>query len=81
MSLRKFGKVKVGRSHEESRANVCCICSKKVKQNRCSIQVVSEKIANLFRKFVFADYNVNNNMYPTGICDSCRVTLTAIDKV
>ena len=81
MSLSKFGKVKVARSHEECRAIICSVCSKKVKQNRSSIRFVSEKQANLLRKFVFAGYNVNNTMYPTGICDSCRVTLTAIDKV
>ena len=80
MSLSKFGKFKLPRSHDQCRAVVCCVCAKKVKEGR-NKNGVSEKITHLVGKFVFPGYTHLNTLHPTAICDSCRVTLSAMDKV
>ena len=79
MSSPKFGKLKVQRS--QCREIVCCVCAKKVKQNNKSIKKVSDKLAGLVRKFVFDGYTIQDPWYPTAICDSCRLTLSALEKV
>ena len=81
MSLSKFGKSHMPRSHEECRAIVCCVCSRKVKQTPTSTGFVSEKLSILVRKFVFEGYNTQNSLYPTAMCVSCRLTLSVLDKV
>jgi hypothetical protein len=79
--LSKFGKLRESRDHEESRAIICCVCSKKVKQDRTSVRVVSEKLSNLVRKYVFSEYTIHNTLHPTAICHTCRSTICAMDKV
>ena len=80
-ALSKFGRVDSARSHDELRKIICCVCSKKVKQSKTSIKVVSEKLSLLVRKYVFSEFSIHNTLHPTGICDSCRLTLTAMEKV
>ena len=81
MAVPTFGKSKLPRTHDECRALVCCVCSKKVKKNQPSMPVISEKYSNLVKKFVFDGYTTQNTLYPTALCGSCRLTLTAMDKV
>ena len=81
MADRTFGKFKLPRSHDDSRAVVCCVCSKKVKKNQPSMPVISEKFSNLVKKFVFDGYTIQNSLYPTALCGTCRLTLTAMEKV
>ena len=80
-AMSKFGRVDKPRTHEESRAIVCCVCSKKVKQDKHSIKIVSDKLSDLVRKFVFSGYSIHNPLHPTALCASCRLTLSAMDKV
>ena len=83
-ALSKFGRVATARSHDECRQVVCCVCSKKVKQkNKRSgtIKVISEKMSNLVRQYVFGGYSVQNPFHPTALCDSCRLTLCDFEKV
>ena len=82
-ALSKFGRA-VGfgaRTHDESRTIICCVCSKKVKQDKHCIKVVSEKWSDLVRKFVFSGYSIHNPLHPTALCVTCRTTLSALDKV
>ena len=82
-ALSKFGRAEGGgaRTHDESRTIVCCVCSKKVKQDKHCIKVVSEKWSDLVRKFVFSGYSIHNPLHPTALCVTCRTTLSALDKV
>ena len=80
----KFGKLVSARTHEEARALICCACWKKVKKNNQgggTVSVVSEKLSNLVRQFVFKNYSVNNSLHPTAMCVSCRLTLCSLEKV
>ena len=79
----KYPKGKQARSHEESRQIICCCCGKKVKTNsgQKPITKVNEKYEQLVRKVVYSEYSVNNNAYPTGLCDGCRLALVANEKV
>ena len=81
LAMSKFGRVDKPRTHEESRAIVCCVCSKKVKQDKHSIKIVSDKLSDLVRKFVFSGYSIHNPLHPTALCASCRLTLSAMVKV
>lgn len=62
---------------------VCCCCARKVKfsKKHGSISRVSERYAVLVRKHVWENFTVENPTYPTGLCDSCRLTLVAFEKV
>ena len=79
----KFGKQDTARTHDEARAVVCCVCGRKVKKNKTggTISFVSEKWEKLVRRFVYQDYSVHNNAHPTGLCVTCRLALSAADKV
>ena len=78
-----FGRYDAARTHDESRAIVCCVCGRKVKKSKAhgSVHVVSEKFSNLVRKFVYGGYSVHNTAHPTGLCITCRLALSAVDKV
>ena len=81
--LSQYGSSKNARTHDQARKVVCCVCSRKVTQtkNRSgTIQAISEKFENLVRKFVFKDYSIQNEMYPTALCITCRLALTAMNK-
>ena len=80
-TLSKFGKIKTPRSHDESRAVVCCVCSKKLKVSQHSYKIINERWSNLVRKFVFIGYSTRNPSHPTALCDICRLTLSAMEKV
>ena len=72
-------KLHSARNHEEARGAICCVCAKKVGTN--GIKVISEKYADLVRKYIFSDYSVKTSCHPTAICGSCRQTLTSFEKV
>ena len=46
-TLSKFG----NKSHEEARGCVCCVCGKKLKDNKGGVKVVSEKLADLVKTY------------------------------
>ena len=80
----KFGKLDRSRTHDESRQLVCCVCSRKVNQaNKRSgvTKILSEKMSDLVRKFVYDKYSVHNPLHPTALCGSCRLVLAAMEKV
>ena len=65
------------RSHQDSLKIVCAACWRKKK----TVSNISEKMADLTRKFVFDGYNKTNGYHPTVLCDGCRKTLSDLDKV
>ena len=72
------------KSHDVARGGVCCVCWRKVKKtnpNSGVFKVVSDNLSKLVRKFVFDGYSVQNTAHPTAICDTCRKTLTSLEKV
>ena len=82
-SLSKFGKLDSARTHEQSRAIVCCCCGKKVKVNKKggTVNIVSEKMSCLVRKYVYEGYSEHNTAHPTAMCVTCRLALTDLGKV
>ena len=68
-------------THDEARAYICCTCGKKVNTKTGGVKVVSPKLANLVCQFVSARFSVQNSFHPTAICGTCRLTLTAYEKV
>ena len=60
---------------------MCCVCGKKLKDNKGGVKVVSEKLADLVRQFVHTNYSIHNSSHPTAICGTCRVTLSVFEKV
>lgn len=79
----KYEKNKFARTHEEARMCVCCCCGRKVKiqKGKTLIKVVDEKTQGLVVKFVFSDFSISNPSHPTSICTTCRLTLSAMEKV
>ena len=82
-ALSKFGKLESARTHDESRAIVCCVCWKKVKQNQPKgvVKVLTDRLSQLVRKFVYDGYSDQNTAHPTAMCGNCRLILCALDKV
>ena len=82
-NLSKFGRLDSARTHEQARAIICCVCGRKVRKNKTggTVTVVSEKLSNLVRKFVFDGFTVHNTTYPTAMCVTCRLALSALEKV
>ena len=66
-------------SHDEARAYICCVCGRKV--NTGGSKHVSPKLASLVCQFVNASFSVLNSFHPTGMCVTCRLTLSAYEKV
>ena len=71
------------RTHEQSRQLVCCCCGRKVKfsKDKKPITVIDEKLSGLIVKYVYSDFSISNSAHPTAICSTCRLTLTAMEKV
>ena len=67
--------------HERNRQKVCAPCGKKIifgkkkSENR-----INEKSESLIKKFLNKDFSVQNEVFPTGICSTCRVTLQEYEK-
>ena len=80
-TLSKFGNKKSARTHEEARGCMCCVCGKKLKDNKGGVKLVSGKLADLVRQFVHKNYSIHNNSHPTAMCGTCRVTLSVFEKV
>ena len=80
-SLSKFSKKTSARTHDEARAVVCCVCGKKVKDNKGGVSVVSDRLSNLVCQYVHQNYSVQNTSHPTAMCGACRVTLCSYEKV
>ena len=82
-NLSKFGRLASAWTHEQARAIICCVCGRKVKKNKTggTVAALSEKLSKLVRKFVFDGYTVHNTSYPTGMCVTCRLALSALEKV
>ena len=68
-------------THDEARAYICCTCGKKVNTKTGGVKAVSPKMANLVCQYVCASFSVQNTVHPTAMCGTCRLTLTAYDKV
>ena len=80
-SLTKGGK-EFARSHDDARAAVCCVCGKKVKDNKKGGRpVINSRLESLVCQFVHKNYSILNTAYPTAICGSCRLTLCSLEKV
>ena len=79
----KYLKGKYARSHYEARKVICCCCGKKVKcvKKSDSAFIVNERFSNLVRKFVLPEFSEHNESHPIALCDSCRLTLAAHEKV
>ena len=79
----KYEKGSTARSHEESRQLICSCCAKKVRthKSRNPIKKMNVRYEHLLKLYVFSEYSVNNTSYPSALCDSCRLTLVAIEKV
>ena len=68
---------KSARTHDEARAVVCCCCGRKVTDGKgCST-----KMAELVRQFAHKNFSVENLFHPTALCSTCRVSLSAFEKV
>ena len=80
-TLSKFANKQSARTHDEARAVVCCVCGKKVKDNKGGVKFVNERLSNLVRQFVHDSYSVHNSSHPTAMCGTCRVTLCSLEKV
>ena len=82
-TLSKFANAhkKYGRSHDDARCVVCCVCAKKLKDGKGGRSVINKRLEDLVRLHVYKDYSVCNTAYPTAICGSCRVTLNCLEKV
>ena len=82
-SLSKFGRQDTARTHDEARAVVCCVCGRKVIKNKTggTTTCVSDKFEQLVRRFVYSRYSVHNTAHPTGLCVTCRLSLSAAEKV
>ena len=52
--------------------------SVEIKKN---IKVIDEKLSSMIVKFVYSDFSISNSAHPTAICTTCRLALTAIEKV
>lgn len=81
--MSKFEKGPIARTHEEARRIVCCCCGKKCKciKNTGSAFIVTERFSGLVRRFVEATYSDQNPEHPVALCDSCRLALSAHEKV
>ena len=79
----KYVNIKESRTHEQSRQSVCCCCGRKVKfsGDKKTIRVIDEKLSSMIVKFVYSDFSISNSAHPTAICTTCRLALTAIEKV
>ena len=75
MPFSKFKKKDQPRTHEECRRLLCAMCSRK----NCD-RVVTEKIADLIRKYHEKDYSKDNTLHPIGICSTCRKTMFELEK-
>ena len=77
-----YGTGKTARTHQESRMVVCCCCGRKMKvqKGKTPIKVINDQIAALVVKYVYCNYSLNNEAYPTAICTTCRLTLVATEK-
>ena len=68
-------------THDEARAYICCTCGRKVNIKTGGVKVVSPKLANLVCQYVSASFSAQNTFHPTAMYGTCRLTLTAYDKV
>lgn len=64
------------RSHDEARKVVCVLCFQKANNSR----KISEKYSNLIKSFI-PDFIINNGLYPSGLCATCRINLDKGKKI
>ena len=60
-------------THEACRAKVCAICYGR-SGNKAN-QKVTAHLELGMRSFVFPEYNMSDERFPVGLCDTCRLTL------
>ena len=77
--MSKFTKKDSARTHEEARKVVCCACGRKAKKG--GISCVSPRFESLVCQYVYENFSVQNTYHPTAMCTTCRITLTAFEKV
>eukprot|EP00088_Acartia_fossae_P012764 TRINITY_DN16607_c0_g1_i1.p1 TRINITY_DN16607_c0_g1~~TRINITY_DN16607_c0_g1_i1.p1 ORF type:complete len:157 (-),score=10.83 TRINITY_DN16607_c0_g1_i1:56-526(-) len=70
---------KGARNHNESRRFVCGPCGKKITLSK-DMRVLKEKQISQIKQFKNPDYDVNNPVYPIGICNTCRNKLNKAEK-
>ena len=64
-------------THEESTRLVCAVCFRK----KDSARLVTGKLEQLIRKYVYEEYSVTNSEMPQVICNGCRITIQEVDLV
>ncbi len=67
-------KPKSALGHEDNRKLVCAPCGKKISLTQ--VRPVSEKDINLIRKYINNNFDIKNPVYPSGICNTCRIYLS-----
>ena len=60
-------------SHEDNRAKVCAVCYGR--SGRKADQRVTQKLEIGIKSFVFAQYDVSDERFPSGVCTTCRCSL------
>ena len=64
---------KVKLTHEACRAKVCAICYGK--SGNKATQKVTANMEVGMKSLVFSDYDIADERFPLGLCNSCRITL------
>ena len=75
--MNSFSNKKAARDHDESRAALCGLCMGKDK-NLINITAV---ILDRIQKTVYGDYDLQNPVFPTSVCCSCRGKMFRLTKV
>lgn len=68
--------------HEENRFKLCAPCGNKISfgGRRKSQFSITQKLADLIKKFINAQFDASNSRFPTSICVTCRHTITEWEK-
>ena len=68
--------------HKENRKKVCAACGKKIVfgKHKPNDFHITEKIANLIKKHINNNFNVDDDHYPTALCSTCRTSLYEREK-
>lgn len=69
-------------SHDENRRKVCAPCGRKISFGKIPPEkfLVNENTEKLIRKFLFEDFDKDNDKFPMSICRSCYLALLDAEK-
>ena len=68
---------RVPKTHGDALKSVCACCWRK----KGPMRDVLDKVSDQLKRFIYSEYNKESDIHPVVICDSCRVTLSYLDKV